>query len=810
MFELSDMKYAIRLLYKRPGFTALTTLVMAIGLGLSIYLFSFFNTVIFKPLPFSDGGSLVQISRSYNGGKSAGGINLHDYAEIQKTVRGLTEFSAYQNISVNLASADAVRRYSGVKAQANLFELTRVQPLLGRTFLAAEDQPGAEKVVVLGYDVWQNQFAGDQQILTQSIKVNGVSHRVIGVMPQGYLFPSTADLWLPMQEKATTISRNQAGSYFGLAHLTQDADVAQINQQIALVMQRMEKDYPQTNKGVSAYVSSIQMTSAADGIAVVYAMQVAAILILLLASVNVANLLFARAVERGKETAIRVALGAPKARLIGQMVWESIFICGLGGLIGLALLAWGLEATNAITAQFFIDKPNFWWQFSVDGYTLKIFFVFLLGSILVTGVLPAIKNAGGNFNEVLRDGTRGALGRNSGRLNRTIVISEVFLSLIILIIASVVIIGTVRSTQADIGADPEGFITAEVLMTEQDYPTAQQRLNFVNALASSLSTNKGLSDVVITTALPGKFTQRPNVAVEGKEYTQQGKDVFPKANYILLTTGSLEKLGVRLVKGRYFNASDEGADKTSVIITDSFAQKYFQDAPALGQRVRIVKEDTATIEWLTVVGIVGHTQQGSANSEHAKLPSLFRPYSQDPQLQLSLAVKSQYSFNQTVEQIRSALQTLDAQLPAYKIESYQDNLARMTAALVFITYLLSMFGVAALALSASGIYGVMSNTIVQRYQEIGVKRALGATEGRILLDFRLSGLKQLCIGGLPALGLGGFIGVAMSQSIGLLPTDLIYILLGVSLVVLGVVLLAVHIPTQKALTMEPIVALRGD
>lgn len=810
MIIKSDINYAFRLLAKSPGFTALTTLVMATGIGLSVYLFSFMNTMIFKDMPFDDGESLIEVSQYVDGQKNNAYLNLFDYQVIRENIKGLKEFGAYRNVSANVAGRDGARRYSAAKSEPNIFQITRTKPILGRGFTLTENQAGAEPVVVIGYDLWQNQFAGDQDAIGQMLRVNSISHRIIGVMPEGYFFPNSVELWLPMGNGAKELTHENAGTANGLAHLLPGYSMQDINQQLTVIMQRLEQQYPKTNTGVRTYIDTIQKSTAGDGITVVYSMYVAAILILILAAVNVGNLLLSRAVERSKETAIRMALGAPRARLVSQMLWESIIICSVGGIIGLLLVSWGLGVTETVTDSFNNGKPTFWFKFGLDPFTIKTFLLFVLGTILMTGLVPAWRNSSADFNTVLRDGTRGATGKKSGRLNRFLVISEIFLSMGILITASVIIVSGYQAMHADNGADTENALTARILLPETNYSDPEKKLSFVKTLQTRLENKTTIGNVMMASALPGQYTSQVPLAIEGREYSFEGNETYPKANYVTSTIGSLPKLGVELMEGRYFSSLDEGIGKTTAIVTESFVKQHFEGESAVGKRIRIIQSDSDELNWVTIVGVIEHTIHGRAQTDQGRAPSIYVPFSQVPVSQLRLALQMRADSQLVERQLRKTLQSIDPELPAFYVESYEANIARIIAPLRFVSNVFMLFGIAAVMLAASGIYGVMANTINQRTQEIGVKRALGAMDERITRELLMSGGKLLLWGGIPGALIGSGMGFAMSRVMGIDNTDLILITACIIVIIGSVVLLATLLPAKKALQMEPSEALHYE
>jgi putative ABC transport system permease protein len=801
-----DFRYALRLLAKKPGFTILTTMVMATGIGLSVFLFSFFHTLLYKDLPFKDSDTLIRMSGSLNGVRIVNGIDLHDYEQIRTSLKGISEFGAYKSDSVNVSVRDGVRRYSATYAEPNFFEMTRTQPILGRDFSVAENQVGAENVVVIGFDIWQNHFAGDGNVLDEILRINGENHRIIGVMPQGYFFPNTAELWIPIREDAAQLSRGKASDVVGIAHLAEGVSMQDIDQQLVVIMQRIEGAFPKTNSGIGAYVTTIPGAMMQTGQAIVASSGIVSILILLLASINVGNLLLSRAVERSQETAIRVALGAPRSRLISQMLWESIIICTVGGVIGLLVVSWGLEVTESITDSFGIGKQAFWWKLGVDRFTLGLFFSFMLGTIVVTGLLPAWKNSGGDFNAVLRDGTRGALGKKSGRMNRLLVISEIFVSMTVLIAAGVMVVSSYLQTHADTGANTENIVTAEIMLSKSSYDTEDKQVGFFKTLQSRLENSIGVGDVMFSSALPGVAAATPMMALEGKEYTQDRG--YPRANYIVVMPGTLAKLDVELLKGRNFNSSDEGLENKTAIVTKSFVSTHFPDESPLGKRIRLIDVDDDKPDWVTIVGVVEHTRQG--RDKGAKAPSVFRPFTQVPRDRMTVAIEMRSDRATVVRNLRKTLHSIDPELPAFNVEDYGAKLMRFTAPIRFISTVFLLFGIAAVVLAASGIYGVMSNTIDQRAHEIGVKRALGANEQDITRELLRSGFKQLLWGCIPGLLAGCGMGFAISRTMEVGNTELAIISLTITAIIAAVVMLATYLPTRKILRLEPSQALHYE
>ena len=479
-------------------------------------------------------------------------------------------------------------------------------------------------------------------------------------------------------------------------------------------------------------------------------------------------------------------------------------------MIGFLVMAWGLEVTEPIVATFYADPLAFWWDFGIDSYSVTLFLIILISTIFVTGFLPAWRSTGNDFNAVLRDGTRGAQGKKAGRLNRVLVISEIFISMTVLIASAVMVQSAYEQTNRDMGAITENTLVASVLLPEANYDTDAKKAQFTKTLQSRLENSGAIETAMLATSLPGHYSATSKVIIEGKEYGKDSNNSYPSANDIAIMPGSLAKLGVELRQGRYFNNSDDGLEKSTALVSESFAKRHFPQQGAIGQRFRLAKTTKDTLQWVTIVGVVEHTIQGNRDGDAAIMPSIYRPLTQTPGKQLTIAMQLSANSNLAVQHLRKVLQGIDSELASYRIETYQASNDRITAPVVFISSLTAIFALAGVVLAASGIYGVMANTISQRTQEIGIKRALGADEERITKEFVFAGVKLLLWGGIPGILAGGFMGFAMAQMFGTSYSALIFMVITMVSIVIVTVLVATYLPTKNALRLEPSQALHYE
>ena len=804
---LFDIKYAYRMLLKNPGFTSLTVSVMAAGLGICVFMLAFIATVITRPLPFEQGEQMHVIELEYDGMHYNGGSIMHpDYLTIKEQSNSYSEIGAYYNATANLSNGDRAQRYSSVVTEANMFSFTKTSPLMGRDFTDHDAMSGAEPVTVIGYEIWQNYFNGDQSVVGQSVKINGVDTLIIGVMPEGYLFPVAAQLWQPLTEDATRVKRSEAAHMSIYVKKKPEVSIAQANQEVKDIMSKIAQQYPETNSKSSAYVTTFQKWVMGDGTDMIIGLMLTAVgFVLILACVNVGNLLFARANERAKETAIRVALGAPRTLLIMHMMWESVFICGLGGLFGLFLAAWSLELLQVILPQMLPMSVPFWWSMSLDSELILQSIMIILVTALVTGILPAWKMSSSDFNAVLRDGTRGSVGKKAGRINRFLVIVEVALSCILLSLSGVLFVVLQEVNSSNFGANIENKLTARIGLPQVNYQEDSKRIQYYQRLLTKLSTIPGVNSVGAISGLPGSGNGYLAFQPEDYEVTE---NQYPRTGQGVTYIGSMQAMEMKLLEGRYFDSRDRVDSLPVTVITESMATKYWPTGSALGKRFKYVESEDQP--WLTVVGVVNHVIHGQPFSGVKHRTTAYLPFTQQTRRFMSIFIDTQGDSEQYNEALISAVASIDPEVPAYSISTLTERLRRSTGGMNFIRDLFAVFAACALLLASSGIYGVLANSTSRRTQEIGIRRAIGASDEKVLSMLMKQGWVQLIIGLVVGLPIGYLVSQGVVQMLAPETNNYYIVFVIIPVIISLVVTLATFVPAKRAIKMEPCSALRYE
>jgi predicted permease len=808
---LFDIRYALRLLLKSPGFTFVTVLIMSCGLALTLYMFSVINTIMFAPLPYPDGKSMVLVNPTVNGvSLSDSGLNFMDYSDIKARSTQFEDMGYFYAERADISDGNKAVSYMAIRNTSELFSYAAVQPFRGRVLNQEDVQSGAEPVAVISYAMWQNYFASDAQLIGRDIRINGIHTRIVGIMPQNFAFPFFHDLWLPSQlEPLQYLERKGAPEVSVYARLKPGVTLADANRDLNRVMQSLALEYPESNKGLSAQVLTFQENFMGEETTPIFIVMLFAVcFVLLLACCNVGNLLLARTTERSKEIAIRVALGSPAGRLVMQMMLESLFICFLSGVVAILLAAWGLEITNTILPGFVPNKIPFWWQLSLDNVLVLNALVLVIITAVLTSALPAWKIVHGNFNDVLRDGTRGAQSRGAGRVSRILVIFEVGLSCSILCISALFALLVYQATRADYGVDTSNYLTAQIHLNANNYPDDASRILFYQRLQDAAAAIPGVENAALTTSAVGQFTVPRQVDVDSSTNNRNERWSYPMVNDVQVMPGSLSAMGITPMAGREFAHGDTQDSQQVVVVSQSFAEQFWPgERDVIGKRLRF--RDTDDQRWYNVVGVVPSVIHGRPFSAFRHRATVYRSLEQQPAPSLMLVLRAPRP--ETVgPALINAVRQVDSNLSVNQIQTLNERLARNTAGLHFIANLFMLFGLVAMILAATGIYAVMCNLINQRTQEIGLRMAMGATESNLLRMLMIQGGKQLLIGLIIGLPLAFFVAPKLTRVLGNGNTPFVLLFWMVALMITLVVALAVWLPSRRATNMSPADAIRYE
>jgi predicted permease len=760
------------------------------------------------------------------------GAAAWDFAELKKEQRLIVELGLYQSAIALVGGADsqsATMKFNAVRCEWNLFDFSRSKAMLGRGLLPDDHNTGAEPAVVLGYDAWQQLFQGEKSAIGQSVKVDTVSHKVVGVMPQGFAFPDVAQIWLPLPQAAVRPTSRTQDLVFAYARLQQGVSLSQVNQFLDAMVPAVKAELPEAlwwliPANQNKYLQAIPFKQANSDVrhyfGVFMSMLIVVLLILLLACINIGNLLLSRVNERWKEVAVRIALGAPSRRLVMQMLWESVLICLLGAVLALLLALFALEQANqALSAMFAVNQLQpFWWQLEIDGPALLILAASMLLMITVTGFIPAWRALHGDFNAVLRDGTRGAQSKKATHASRALVVSEILLSCVVLIMAFILLSTSYLAGQADYGVQVDNRLTAQLELPDELYPLRddpvlrpgdlQKRAGFYARLKERLEQLPDINAAILMTELPGRGEGRSYFEIEGRAAAVYEEN--PYTNNEAVSRDSWGALGMRVLQGRDFNVSDVQAKTESILVNEHIARDFFKDGNAVGSRVRRIALNGSAAPWQTIVGVVSNTHHGSAMNTTSAQYNSYQMMERRSPSRFYLALHYQGSFAQAQRNLQQAISELEPAVAAYHIQPYQQLIEEPNMLVNYLSRVFIFCGMIAALLAASGIYALAANTVLQKTKEIGVRRALGASDWQIIRLFLREAGWQLLLG--LSVGLALALGLIEIVSRSML-LDTTSLLLGVVLVPLAItltVLAATLLPVRRAVEKEPAVALHQE
>ena len=802
---LHDLRYAARTLLKNPAFTIIAVIALALGIGANTAIFSVVNTVLLRPLPYKDPDRLVMVwedaAKHGYPRDTPTTANFVDWRDQNQVFEGM---AAMTDASFNLTGTGDPERLQGNRVSAALFPLLGVEPQMGRVFTAAEDQPGAQRVVILSYALWQRRFGGDPSIVGKALTLNGRSYTVVGVMPMRFHYPTVDDqVWVPIAFSPQATADRTTHYLRVLARLKPGVTLAQAQTEMSTIATRLQQQYPQTNTDIGAVVTSLQEQLVGDIRPALLILLGAVALVLLIACANVANLLLARAAVRQKEIAVRVALGARRQRLIRQFLTESLLLSTMAGIVGLAIAYGGLILLRSFIPENIAQAREISIDFRVLGFTLLV----SVATGVIFGLAPAIQAVRFNQIETLKEGGRdAATGGSSKRLRSLLVTAEVAISLVLLIGAGLLINSFLRLRNVDPGFRVDHLLTMNFVLPVPKYQDAERRSAFYKELIQRVEALAGVRSAAVTTNLPlyaGEYSI--TMVFEGKPEPPPGQE--PIIVTRIISPEYFDTVGIPLLKGRQLTEQDTRTSPKVVVISETMARRHWPNEDAIGKRIAFGKVTTDD-DWIHVIGVVKDVRQRLTTDSK---PQMYLSHQQvDFFAPENLVVRTDVDPRSLAAPVRNAVWQIDKDQPVSDISTMEGILADSIARQRFSMLLFAIFACVALVLASVGIYGVMSYSVAQRTHEIGIRMALGAQTGAVLKLAVWYGMKLVGIGIVIGLIAAFALTRVMSTLLfGVTATDPATFTL-ISLLLVCVAAIASYIPARRATKVDPLVALRYE
>jgi len=801
---LQDLRYGVRKLLKSPGFALVAIMTLALGIGANTAIFSVVNAVLLRPLPFERPEELVKVygtraSRS-SFSRPHSYLNFNDLRAQNQTFEAL---AAYTGSSSALSGADAPEQITGVVSSGDIFHVLGTKPLMGRLLEAGDERPGGSNAVVISHGLWQRRFGGDPHIVGRVIRLDGLDREIVGVTPADFSFEfvtSPADFWMAIDPAQGPYKSR--GSIFldVIGRLKSGVSVEQAGADLGVVWSRLEQQYQDANAGVGVRLAAAQEDLVGDVRPTLLVLLGAVGFVLLIACANVANLLLARAARRSREIAVRSALGAWRGRIVRQLMTESLLLAFAGGLLGLLFALWGVRILSAFVPE---NVPRFG-ETSIDLRVLG----FTLAASVVTGFLfgiaPALQSSRFDLNEALKDGGRGGTdGRGRKRVRSLLIVSEVALSLVLLVGAGLLIKSFFKLRNTDPGFDPAHTLTASLSLAPIRYDTDEKVVDFFRLLDERVRAMPGVESVGAVTPLPlSENAYSFSFEIVGQPPLPPGQGNSASARFV--TPDYFRAQGIPLREGRVFNDADKAGAPKVIIVNEAFARRYLPGVEPLGQRLKL---GLNSIEG-EIVGVVGDIR-GSRIATPAA-PEYYVPNALVGSTDMTLVIRTKGDPASLTPALRQAVTEMDKDQPLYDVRTMDSLVARSVARQRFSMTLVGVFSVLAMMLAAVGIFSVMSFLVSQRTHEIGVRMALGARQRDILSMVVRQGLVLTLVG--VCVGLSGAFALTRLMS-GLLyevsATDP-FVYGGITVLLAVVAVLACYVPARRATKVDPLIALRYE
>ena len=806
---LQDLRFAVRQMAKRPGFTAIILITMALGIGANAAIFSVLDAVLLRPLPYSHPDRLMKVWTRFTGigaPNDQNWVSAPEFRDLQQLNHSFTDLAAISGGSINLGVKDSPQRVLGAAVTPNLFSMLGVQPQLGRAFLPEEAQPGRDHEIILSYGIWRRVFAGNPNIVGSSVRINGVANTVVGVMPEGFGYPNDSEIWAPLAFAPDDLSENNRGNHGleVLGRIKSGLSLAQVQSDMDRVSRTMieqHASYPYNKFNFGIILHPLLEETVGDVKPSLMVLMAAVGLVLLIACANIANLMLTRSTERQQEMETRLALGATGKRLARQLMTESVVLALTGGLIGLAITPFILRGLIALAAKTLPRTVHT----AIDLRALALTAAVSVLTGILFGLAPALQASRKRNFDGLKSG-RNTEGRRPRRLRSLLVISETAFSLLLVAAAGLLIRSFAEILKVDPGFRPDGVLTLRVSLPGATYSKPEQIRAFYSSLLERIQPLPGVESAGAVSALPlsgegGSGT----TTIDTQSVAPENRT--PEADRRAATPDYFKAMSIPLIRGRYFEPRDTEGTPGVAIVDESLANTYWPGQDPIGKRIHF-GGGQPNPAWLTVVGVV--RQVHNRTLEARSRVEVYVPENQLPFNGMTLAIHTSANPLLLVPTIQREVASIDPDLPIYRVRTMNevmgDSLQRRRLALT----LLAGFAGLALLLAAIGIYGVTSYGVAQRKTEIGVRMALGANRSQVLGLIMRTGMTTIAIG----LVLGVFLSLALTR----LMSGLLFAihasdplaLSGAAVVLIFAALIAIFIPARRATKVNPMSALRYE
>jgi predicted permease len=797
-----DLTYATRRLWQSPGFALVAVLTLALGIGATSAIFSIVNAVLLRPLPFPEPDRLVEVAQVWKGKPAV--YSPQNFLDVEAQAKSFERLAAIDTTGVTLTGHGAAARLEGAEVSAAFFDVLRARPVHGRGFVAGENEPGT-RVVVLGHRLWLDRFGGDPGLVGRTVQIDREPRTVVGIAPPGFSHPEGAEIWLPMtyDERFRTNSR---GAWYltVVGRLAPGASVASAREEVKTIAARLETTYPDANEGVGGTVRSLHEATVGDTRGSLLVLLGAVGLVLLVACVNVANLLLARISGREGELALRAALGAGRGRIVRQLLTESLLLALAGGVAGVLLAAVLVDGLLALQPQ---GVPRLA-EVRIDRGVLAFAAVLSLLTSLLFGALPAIRMSRKAEAQSLRQGSRGILSGGRPGLRGGLVVGQIALAMVLLAGSGLLIRSFSLLRRVDPGFDAKSALTFRVSLPDSAYADDAKRNSFYDALDGRLRALPGVRAVGAVSGLPMTGnTFIISFTVDGRP--EPPPALQPSLHVAVADAGYFRAMGIEIVRGRGFSAGDDLNAPQVVVLSETAVRRHFADEDPIGKRIRLgLGGNRGRKAGGEVVGVVRDVKRYGLAKESP--PEIYVPSAQFPLQSMAVVLRSDVPPRSLATAAERAVHELDAELPVVRIATLEEIVARSISEPRFYTLLLAAFAASALFLATLGLFGVMSYAVSQRTRELAVRLALGARQPALLRMVLREALALGLAGA--ALGLAGALLVSRSLSTLLYsvsPSDPVTLSV-VALLLVVTTLVAGYLPARRATRIDPVAALRAD